>query len=252
MAQRESSGQPMKISSADRRVLLWILKTSRDGPVSIEAVKDWSGASRLVVEGVFEKFSLRDGQRLNSEDLLRIAITLFGMKASPEELSVSLNWRLFEELTSRIFEIAGFNVLRNIQISIGKSKTQVDLLAFTDDTLYIVESKRWRRSVTRGLIKSFESSMKRRILIIEEFLNRAIGRGEFEVRLIPLLLTVYGSPYFDDVLFHSPIRTLKSFLSEPAISLPSPPLLKIYLAGPLTIQGLQSPYLKQIKRRPLD
>ncbi|MEM2003067.1 MAG: nuclease-related domain-containing protein [Nitrososphaerota archaeon] len=245
-------GRPMKISSVERNVLLCVLRTSRVGPIFIETVKEWSGSSRDVVRRVFEKFNLKDGEMLGSDDLLRIAVTLFGMNVSPEVLSVSLDWSLFEELTSRIFENAGLNIMRNIQISIGKNKTQIDLLAFNEDTLYIVECKRWRRSITIGLIKTIESAMKRRILIMREFLSKTIGEGEFEIRLIPLLLTVYGSPYFDDVLFHSPLRTLKSFLSEPAVSLPSPPLLKMRLKEPLMTCSLQSPYLKHLRRRLFD
>lgn len=252
MGHEELSGRPMKISSADRRILLWVLRTSRNEPVSIDIVKELSGASREVVKNVFEKFNLRHGQRLDTDDLLRIAITLFSMNVSPEALSLSLNWILFEELTSRIFENAGLNIMRNIQINIGKNRTQIDLLAFNEDTLYIVECKRWRRSITVGLIKSIEPAMKKRILIIKEFLSKTIGEGEFEIRLIPLLLTVYGSPYFDDVLFHSPLRTLKSLLLEPTISLPLSPLLKMRLKEPLSIRSFHSPYLKHIKRRPLE
>jgi len=252
MEREESLGRLRRISSAERRVLLWVLRTASSGPIDAEIVKEWSRTSREIVENVFRKFNLRNRQRLTTDDLLRISMILFGTRVSPEELSISLTWELFEELSARLFEHMGFNVVRNVQIRVGKSRAQVDLFAFNENTLYIVECKRWRRSVTLGLVKSIESSMKRRILLVKELLSEAIGPGDYETRLIPLLLTVYGSPYFDDVLFHSPLRSLRSFLSEPAASLPSPPVLTIYLKRPLAIEIIGALHLRPSRNRRLD
>ncbi len=242
MVREESLDRLRRISSAERRVLLWLLKSSRTGTIDFEAVKEWSGVSRDIVESVFERFGIENGKSLTTDDLLRIAMILFGSRVSAEELSISLTWSLFEELAACLFEHAGLNVIRGTRVKIGKHKAQIDLLAFTQNSLYLVECKRWRRSVTIGLIRSIEDSMRRRVVIIRELLSRAIGIGDLEVRIIPLLLTVYGSPYFDEVLFHSPLRLLKSFLSEPVVSLPSPPVQVIRLSGPLTFQNIKSLY----------
>lgn len=247
MEREGSSGQLRRISSAERRVLLWVLRTTGTGPIDFETIKEWSRVSGEIVKNVFKKFNLRNGQNLTTDDLLRISMTLFGTSVSPEELSISLNWELFEELAARLFEHAGLNVARDVQVRFGRNRAQIDLFAFKEDALYIVECKRWRRSITLGLIKSIEPSIKRRILLVKELLSGLVGPGSFEVRLIPLLLTVYGSPYFDDVLFHSPLRSLRSFLSEPAASLPSPPVLTIYLRQPLVFQVLKALPLKPSK-----
>jgi len=234
MAQAGSSGQRRRGSSsgdeetitgaAAHRVILGLLR-SRGGAVSIEEISDSTLVPRSVVREVLSRLGVGEGEPIPQDALVELVLRILEEGRAFEEVSRALSWQLFEVVAARLFMARGMRVVHSLRLR----RLQIDILAYSERAVYVVECKRWLRGVSGSDARRIAPMLLRRCEALADTLERALGKGGHVVVLVPLILSVYGKPLVGEA-FHSPLRLLRSFLNEYPLTLPSPPARRIGLS----------------------
>ena len=97
----------------------------------------------------------------------------------PETLSATLTWQEFEILAENAFQSLGFKTTRNFRIK--KPRTEIDLLAWHNRTLFAIDCKHWKRTVGYStMTKIGEKQISR--------CQNYLDSSKFD-NIIPLILT---------------------------------------------------------------
>lgn len=217
--------------AAAYRVVLGLLR-SGSRVVDTEEIARSMLVPRSVVGEALSQLGLVEGEQVPQGALVELALRILEERRAFEEVSRSLSWQLFETVAARLFTASGMRVVQNLRLR----RLQIDILAYSDRAVYVVECKRWLRGVSIGDVKRIAPTLLRRCEALAGALEGLLGRGGEVVVLVPLILSVYGEPLIGGV-FHSPLRLLRSFLEEHPLTLPSPPSWRMRLGGDLSGVG---------------
>lgn len=221
-----------KASGVDLRVLKAAIKLGTTSPPSISF---FTGLSENTVTESLERLGLN--QPISGDvqaGLIEAAINWVEKFKSFEEVSRALSWDLFEALVFGILEKAGLLVCRNVRVSRAGIRAQIDMVALSGQAVYVLECKRWMRSLTGKLAASESARLRRRAQLLCEALIALIGSGTYTQYVVPLLVSPYASASIQKDAFVAPLRALISLLSAHPSTLPSPPTFKIQLRKELT------------------
>lgn len=224
------------------KVLRAVLKLSTNNPsiISLE-----THLAEGIVREVLQRLGLGGETGLSRDRMIEVAVGLLERNRSFEEVSKSLTWDLFESLIARILEAAGLYAKRNVTVIVGNRRAQLDIVALRDYTVYLLECKRWMRSLSGSLASSEAKKLKERVELFCQALLKLHGHGTIIHYVVPIIVSPYTSPTISDV-FISPFRSLISLLSEHPVTLPTPPTTTLYLGRRLSPQLLRP---KSIKAR---
>ncbi|MCS7125620.1 MAG: NERD domain-containing protein [Aigarchaeota archaeon] len=186
-------------------VTTYLKLTSRNKNVRIEEISKEALVEKSIVEAFLKSYSL-DSEPTSSK---RVKATLIALSQGVEgdRIARYLTWREFEELSAELFKEAGYTVFRDIRIPLRRRIYQIDLIALMESVLLVVDCKHWAKPPAHSERRKIISMQEERIRALTSF------NGEVEVRVIPVVLTLYepreliveGYPYV-------PIRKIKGFL----------------------------------------
>lgn len=200
-----------------------------------------------MVESVLCAYGLEDGSPIDEEGLVRITVDVLRRTGWSNDLIKAMGWRLYESLTSRVLSFHGLSSLHDVTVVHKGTRSQVDVIGVGSDRLYVIECKRWRRSIYRGQMKNLGEAARRRAVLIAELLRERIGPGSKVVHVVPVVLTVYGGPEVIEEAFRVPIQSLPAFIAEHPMALPSPPLIRVELGEKLNGE-LMTKIVKRVAR----
>lgn len=217
------------------------LNTNNPSIISLE-----TKLGERVVQEALQRLDLEDETGLSGERIIEVAIRWLERTRSYEEVSKSLPWDLFENLIARILETAGLYAKRNVIVAVGNRRAQLDVVALRDYAVYLLECKRWMRSLSGSLASNEAKRLRERAELFCQALLKLYGHGPVTHYIVPILVSPYTSPTISDV-FISPFRSLMSLLSEHPATLPSPPTTILQLGRRLLPQHLK---INKIKASP--
>ncbi|MCS7146435.1 MAG: nuclease-related domain-containing protein [Nitrososphaerota archaeon] len=219
--------RPTSLTPLDVKVLKATLRLNT-ADVSLLSLE--TGLDEGVVAESLEKLDIHTQTLSQPGELVETALRWLKRGRAYEEVSKSLPWDLFELLVARILEEAGLDVFRNISVTLGRRRVQLDIVALKSSAIYVIECKRWIRSLTGALAEREAQKLKARADLLARALLKMFGRGDYIHLVVPILVSPYTSPAVTEA-FITPLRTFFSLLSEHPSTLPTPPAIKLFLRG---------------------
>lgn len=230
----------MDLTTLDLKVLKIALKLNISSPAAI-SLHTQLPESR--VSESLKRLGIGHGSDLDRRKLTEAALKWLERSRAFEEVSRSLSWELFEIMVARMLEETGLKVYRNITVTSDHKRAQLDILALKGDVVYLIECKRWMRSLSGSLALNEARKLKARMNLFCRALIGLLGSGDVTHYIIPILVSPYTSPAISEV-FITPLRALNSLLAEHPLTLPSPPVNKLKLGRKLEPQLLKSSKVK--------
>ncbi|MEM0481651.1 MAG: nuclease-related domain-containing protein [Nitrososphaerota archaeon] len=228
------------LTALDLRVLKAVLKLNTNNPPTISQETQ---LTERVVREALQRLGLEGEVGLSRERMIEVAVGWLEKSRSFEEVSRSLTWELFEVLVARILEEAGLYAIRNVTVIIGSKRAQLDIIALRESTIYLLECKRWMRSLSGSLALTEAKKLRERANLFCQALLKLLGHGATTHYAVPILVSPYASPAISEA-FISPFRSLIRLLSEHPATLPSPPTILLQLGQRLSPHLLKSNRIK--------
>ena len=130
-----------------------------------------------------------------------------------EEFLEKNDWKYFEDFIKTIFETHNFKVKKHVRFK-GKKKREIDILAWNDFFVFIIECKRWKKH--RYKVYQLKKACEKLENIKEEFENCTLSSfSELakKRKIIPLIITLFE----EDISFYQnvcvvPIYKLNYFI----------------------------------------
>jgi hypothetical protein len=213
--------------SAEREVLVTVLKLTKAGPIESSLVgrdaRIPSKASESLLKKIAEAGLVnRKGEILEASPDQRVGMAVQALRlgADFERVCGLLEWREFENITTTAFEIYDYRVVKNLRFKETSGKRwEIDLLACKQPQIVSVDCKHWRHNWTRApIITAVEQHVARTKALAEALPNlyTKIGLdGWKHAIVVPIVLSFLPSLF----KFHHgtpivPVLKLQSFLNE--------------------------------------
>lgn len=143
------------------------------------------------------------------------------LKGRPiEELLKSFSWKEFEDFCAHVFEINGFQVLRNFRFKSRNKRFEVDIVAVRGALILCADCKRWgfKTGSFSSLAEAVEKQAKRAQALsqrVAELYKLIKLKNAKEISIIPILISLHEkSMKIYDGIPIVPIFKLNNFLNE--------------------------------------
>jgi len=210
----------------ERKILVSLLKLSRQGPFRKELLSKDSRIPILVGNEILQKL-VQDGlcqQRrgvveATSTQRVKIAVCAIRLGADFERVCSFLQWREFENLAAEAFKANNYDVTSNLHFKHAGKRWEIDLLACMEPLIVCVDCKHWHHGWSRAAImKAVEMQTKRTKALADVFpmIYEKIGLETWKhVLFIPTVLSLtQGSFKFHNKVPIVPILQIQNFLNE--------------------------------------
>lgn len=198
----------MTSSSKDAvlRILIAYLKvTSENKRPTPEKISEEALVGKEIVDAVLREYGL-EGET-SSMKRVKASLRALTLGIEGDRIARYLHWREFEELSAEILKEAGYDVYLDIRIAEDKRRHQIDLAAYNNNILLVVDCKHWAKAPAYTQRRRIISTIENRIAALMKL------AGEVQVRIVPVVLTVYqpgeliveGCPYV-------PLRKISGFI----------------------------------------
>lgn len=217
-------------AKVESRILVALIKAFESGcPLDEVSIAEQAGVATDVVRAALGMWGLR-GRAVNDDVLLGLVEDVVLRSGRLEEVPRAVGWKFFERLVGRLLARTGLEVAWNVRLSLGKSRFQFDLIAIGNEALYVIECKRWHRTLSPSLRSAISSQLLRRVEAMETALKSVLGEGNVTVYVVPTVITPHARPSGEQVFFAS-LRALRSLVSEHPSTLDSPPVRRLQVAS---------------------
>ena len=208
-----------------RRVLLSLLKLTREGSISKGLVSKDARIHVQVVNDVLEKISGEGLVRLKGRTVevsvhqrVKIAIRAINLGADSERACRVLTWDEFENITAEAFLANNFQVTQRFRFKCAGRRWEIDVIGCKEPVIASVDCKHWRHGWGKSAsVKAVEAQIERtealaRVLHVHHELGLTDWR---KAALVPVILSLVPSPlksYENTPIV--PVLQLRNFLSE--------------------------------------
>ncbi len=110
--------------SVERKLVISLLKLTKEGPILIESVKDEARLPSTVTWELLEKlqnenliYLKSDTIEVDSNSRLKLAVKAASLGADVEHISNLLRWQEFEEIAALALKNNGYTVQNNVRFS---------------------------------------------------------------------------------------------------------------------------------------
>lgn len=211
---------------AKRIVLLYLLKLTKNGPVSKLTLTKAARLPVQVVEAALLEFSQvslfeehQDIIETSPSQRLRLAVTALQLGADFEVICRLLSWAEFEGIASEVFGANGYRVIRNFRFRNGGKRWEIDILALQKPAILCVDCKHWARGLRSAAAAKIVEAQIERTSALAKMLPHYRETMETEhwhtAKLTPLILSLFqGSQKFHFNVPIVPILKLQDFMNE--------------------------------------
>ena len=137
-------------------------------------------------------------------DKLKITVSLLEKGYPIDEISVALNWRDFEGLTTEILSAKNFAVLKNLMLT--KPRMEIDVVGIRLGIAILIDCKHWKRYSSSSLT----TAVKKQIERTKQYVEKTPG-----ATAVPVIVTLYQDKIdFIENVPIVPIFQFSSFIDE--------------------------------------
>lgn len=210
----------------ERRILVSLLRMTRQGPVRKELLGKDSRVPTPVVNGILGKLcqngfcqQRRGVVEATPTQRVKVAVRAIQLGADFEQACNFLQWKEFEDLASEAFRANNYSVTNNLHFKHAGKRWEIDLLACSEPLIVCVDCKHWHHGWSRAaIVKTVEMQTKRTEALSAAFptVCEKIGLATWKQALfVPAVLSLTPSPFkFHDKVPVVPILQLRNFLNE--------------------------------------
>jgi Holliday junction resolvase-like predicted endonuclease len=210
----------------ETEAIISLLKLSREGPVSHEALKRDAKMPSPTIRRLLQKLQ-NDGlinlQKNTVEadalNRLKLAVRAVQSGADLERVSRLLQWQEFEAIAAYGFEHNGYRVFRNVHFKHGERRYEIDIAACQGQLMVCADCKHWKRSLAPSVLnKVVEEQVQRTFALAEALPNPKIKisfslKGSMTFVAAILTLVPARLKFCDDVPVVSVLQS-QDFLNE--------------------------------------
>lgn len=212
--------------SIESDLLISLLKSSRDGPVSQEAIKIEARLPACLVEELLRKLQSEGLLNLHgstvevtSAQRLRLAVRALRSGGDLERVSGFLQWKEFEGMAAVALESNGYTVVRNLHFKHGGRRWEIDIVGWKSPIVVCVDCKHWHHGLQRSAAEKIaELQTERTRALVMSLPNPALklkflSCGTAKFVPVVLSLTVDRFKFYKGVPI-VPVLQLQDFLNQ--------------------------------------
>ena len=221
----------IRIMTAERDVIISLLKLTQAGPVSRALFTKSSRVTVEVVERVLAKFEQLSlfheyGGVIEVSPRQRVKITTRALElgADLEHVCRFLSWAEFEMIAAQALEANGYRVINNFRFKHGEKRREIDVLGLNEPLIICADCKHWRRGWgSAAAFKAVEAQVERTRALADALPRylRKIGLEGWRVAaLLPLVISLLpGQHRLYNKVPIVPVLQLQDFISEVPLEL---------------------------------
>lgn len=183
--------------SIETRILLTLLKHRR---LLVEELLSLTGASADVVESIlvkYEKHLKVLGREVVLVKPVELALELISKGVGPARISKTLNWRDFEELSTRILLEFGYEAIHGLTLT-SPVKLEIDVFGVEPISRLgiAIDCKHWSTNTEAKLIEAANKHLERMSKLIRYFPRLKAKYRELSKtrQILPALITLFTPP----------------------------------------------------------
>lgn len=177
------------------RLVEAVLKTLKaNEKPSFSTISEKALISREIVKEILSSWGIsEDAIEFTAEKKIDIIIRALEQGVDGGRISGYLNWVEFEKMVAKVFEKAGYQTKWNIRLIQRGHRYQIDLLAYRENILIIIDCKHWKRPPPPSAISRMVEAQERRLMALKSKLEKKVTSAEahHEIYLIPMVLSLY-------------------------------------------------------------
>lgn len=152
---------------------------------------------------------------IKNDERLMVVVNAMRHGIPGEVLARYLSWKDFETLSSSILSSFGFEVFTNFRVFYRGKRFEVDILAAKENDVLLIDCKRWNATLSGKNLSSIIERHLSRALLLANRLEEALGHGELQINIFPIILTLYESrKRLENDVPVVPVSLLASFLER--------------------------------------
>lgn len=227
-----------------QKILLNILKLIKNGnKIVFKELMEYSNVSKDVLEKVLISINLNPNEEIliNEDRKLSIALEAIALGANMEELARFLNWKDFENFSSKILNKYGYDIIKNFKIKINKKRIEIDILAIKENLILLFDCKRWNKPLIGKILENASKKQYFRAKILGELLEKIYKNGSIIINILPIILSLYETKVHSNeyctILY---VRALRDFLEKIDVEFYNLPYIKIFLNSKINIDRIKN------------
>jgi len=185
----------------ETEAIISLLKLSREGPISHEALKTDAKMPLSTMKRLLQKLqndgliNLQENMvEADALDRLKLAVKAVQSGADLERVSRLLQWREFEAIAAYGFEHNGYRVFRNVHFKHDERRYEIDIAACQEQLIICADCKHWKRGLAASVLKRVvEEQVQRTCAFSEALPDPKIKIGflvKGQMTFIPVILTL--------------------------------------------------------------
>lgn len=210
----------------ETEAIISLLKLSREGPVSHEALKLDAKMPSSTIRRLLQK--LQNDGLINVEEnkveadalnRLKLAVRAVQSGADLERVSRLLQWQEFEAIAAYGFEHNGYHVFRNVHFKHDERRYEIDIAACQGQLMVCADCKHWKRGLAASVLNKVVEEQVQRTCALAEALPNPKIKISFSLKgsmtFVPAILTLVPArlKFCDDVPVVSVLQS-QDFLNE--------------------------------------
>ncbi|MCW3996010.1 MAG: NERD domain-containing protein [Candidatus Bathyarchaeota archaeon] len=212
--------------SVERNLVISLLKTTKNGLVLIENVKQHARLPTAVAVELLEKLQnegllyLRsDSVVIESQGRLQLAVKAASLGADVQLISDLLCWQEFEEIGALALKNNGYVVYKNVRFKHGGRRWEIDVIGCKKPLVICVDCKHWQRAMAASVAARIAQEQAQRTYAFSESLpnislNFECTRWE-KAKFIPAVLSLLpSSQKFHGKVPIVPVLQMQDFISQ--------------------------------------
>ncbi len=210
----------------ERRILVSLLKLTKQGPFQKELLGKDSRISMQVVDEILDRLC-REGlcqQRRGVVEMtltqrVKVAIHAIRLGADFERACEFLQWKEFENLAAEAFKTNNYNVTKNFHFKHAGKRWEVDLLACKEPLVVCVDCKHWHHGWSRAsIVKAVEMQTQRAKALANEYPmvyeKLKLETWKYALFIPTVLSLIPGTFKFHNKVPIVPVLQMQNFLNE--------------------------------------
>ena len=146
--------------SVERKLVISLIKLTKNGPVLIESVNEEARLPLVVTWELLEKLQNEDLVYLKSETIeaystsrLKLAIKAASLGADVEQISNLLRWQEFEEIAAYALKNNGYTVQNNVRFTHEGKRWEIDVVGCKKPLVICIDCKHWQHAISYSALR---------------------------------------------------------------------------------------------------
>jgi Holliday junction resolvase-like predicted endonuclease len=210
----------------EKKLIISILKLTRDGPILNELVNKNARVSDDFAQNLLRKlqkggliYLQKNIIEADTMQRLKLAVYAIQLGADFERVCSFLQWKEFENVAVVAFEQNSYSVEKNLRFKHAGRRWEIDVVGFKKPIVLCVDCKHWHRGMYPSALRKIVEEQVERTVALVESLSAYAGKIECAswdvVKLVPAVLSLVAGRFkFYDNVPIVPVLQLQDFLRQ--------------------------------------